>query len=346
MAKYLFELSGENSELAIEEITALFETEKAKLKVLKQFNNFILGESSLSEAGVSRLMARSSLVWKAAILVKELPSLLLAELDKINWSFVKTPFCVRVEDLTGLARAKLEARLAGPIYDYFVHHDKKPDILVNLNNPKTTVLFILTNKINYVTKLLWKAEKGRFLQREPIKKPAFHPTSLRPKLARLLINLSRAKKSSTLLDPFCGVGSVLVESAILGIKPMGTDIDTRMIKDSATNLKFYKLNAKLQQGNALNLVQSFKNSSIDAIATDPPYGRSAFVGARSLKSLYKGFLESAYYILKPKHHLAILYPHYVNVKKLLNIRKWKIIFESEMYVHGGLTRKFLVLQKK
>ena len=346
MATYLFEVAGENFDLAIQELLALFETEKSKLKVLKQFNNFVTGESLLPAEKVSALMARSSLVWKCALLIKEIPSLLLEELGKVNWDFVKTPFCVRVDNFTARQMPNIEANLAGPIYDYFVHHKTKPNLIVNLANPKTTVVFVLTNKINYIGKLLWRAEKGRFLQREPIKKPAFHPTSLKPKLARLLINLSTAKKSESLLDPFCGTGSVLIEAAVLGAKPIGVDIDEKMIKGSATNLRFYNLSSKLLLGNALELQKSFKKNSIDAIATDPPYGRSTKVGASSLKGLYQGFFASAHAVLKPKRYLSLLYPHYVNAKRLLNNRQWQIIFESEMYVHGGLTRKFLVLKKR
>jgi tRNA (guanine10-N2)-dimethyltransferase len=342
MAKYLFELSGDNPDLAIAELDALLGN---ALKIIKRLHPFILAESRLPEGKVSKLLERSALIWKASVLIKELPSLLLEELDKVNWSFVKLPFCVRVDNLTKRIMTQIEARLAGPIYDYYIHKKGKSQVLVSLENPKTTVLFVLTEKQTYVTKLLWKAEKGRFLQREPIKKPAFHPTSLKPKLARLLVNLSRVKKNETLLDPFCGTGSILIEAAILGLKPIGIDIDAKMIKGSETNLKFYKLKAKLLQGNALNLSKNFKSNSIDAIVTDPPYGRSTFVGAKSLKSLYEGFFSSAHKILKPKKYLSLLYPHYINAKKMLNKRQWKIIFESEMYVHGGLTRKFLVLQK-
>ena len=342
MAKYLFELSGDNPDLAIQDLTALLGD---ALKIIRRFNSFVLAESQLSEEKVSKLMERSALVWKASILIKELPSLLLEELDKVNWAFVKLPFCVRVDNLTKRIMPQIEASLAGPIYDYYIHKKGKSQVLVSLENPKTTVLFVLTEKQTYIAKLLWKVEKGRFLQREPIKKPAFHPTSLKPKLARLLINLSRAKKNDTLLDPFCGTGSILIEAAILGIKPIGVDIDVKMVKGSETNLKFYKLKAKLLRGNALELEKVFKKSSIDAIVTDPPYGRSTFVGAKSLKSLYKGFFSSAHSVLKPKRYLSLLYPHYINAKKMLNKRQWGIIFESEMYVHGGLTRKFLVLQK-
>ncbi len=346
MATYLFEVAGENFDLAIQELLALFEIERAKLNVLRQFKNFIIGESLLSEGRVSELMERSSLVWKCAVLVKELPSLLLEDLGKVNWGFVKPPFCVRVDNLTARQMQNIEANLAGPIYSYFIHHKAKPNLIVNLENPKTTVVFVLTDKTNYIGKLLWRVEQGRFLQREPIKKPAFHPTSLKPKLARLLINLSRVKKSETLLDPFCGTGSVLIEAAVLGAKPVGVDMDIKMIEGSATNLGFYKQRAKLLRGNALELQKSFKKNSIDAIATDPPYGRSTKVGASSLKGLYKGFFSSAHKILKAKRYVSLLYPHYINAKKLLNNRQWKIIFESEMYVHGGLTRKFLVLRKK
>jgi len=342
MAKYLFELSGENSELAIAELTALLGN---TIKIIKRLQRFVLVESQLSEEKISKAMQRSALIWKASLLIKEIPSLLLDELGKVNWSFVKLPFCVRVDNLTDRPLGGIEARLAGPIFDYYVHHNEKAKVLVNLEKPRTTVLFLLAEKQNYVTKLLWKAEKARFLQREPIKKPAFHPTSLKPKLARLLINLSRAKEKQLLLDPFCGTGSILIEAAILNIMPVGIDIDSRMIKGSGTNLKFYKLNAKLQKGDALKLEKFFKSNSIDAIATDPPYGRSTFVGARSLKSLYKNFLKSAHKVLKPKRYLALLYPHYVKVKSLTDKRHWRITFESEMYVHGGLTRKFLVLQK-
>jgi tRNA (guanine10-N2)-dimethyltransferase len=341
MAKYLFELSGENSDLAIAELTALLGN---ALKIIKRFNSFVLGESLLSEEKVSKLLERSALIWKAAILIKEIPSLLLEDLDKVNWSFVKLPYCVRVENLTARPMPQIEARLASPIYHYYVHK-KHRCALVNLEKPKTTVLFVLTDKTNYITKLLWKAEKARFLQREPIKKPAFHPTSLKPKLARLLVNLSRAKEKQLLLDPFCGTGSVLIEAAILGMKPIGIDIDAKMIKGSETNLKFYKLKAKLLQGNALELEKVFKKNSIDAIATDPPYGRSTFVGAKSLVALYRGFFSSAHKVLKPKKYLSLLYPHYINAKQLASRKQWKITFESEMYVHGGLTRKFMVLQK-
>ena len=60
----------------------------------------------------------------------------------------------------------------------------------------------------YSKRKLWDSKTDkRFKEREPKKKLKFHPAMLKPKLARLLVNLTGAKKE--LLDPFCGTGSIL-----------------------------------------------------------------------------------------------------------------------------------------
>ena len=77
-------------------------------------------------------------------------------------------------------------------------------------------------------KKLWAAKSDkRFVARVPKNKPKRHPAMLKPKLARLLVNLTGAKKQ--LLDPFCGTGSILIEAGVLGLKPLGSDIDPKMI---------------------------------------------------------------------------------------------------------------------
>ena len=342
--QYLFEFSGENPELALQELAALFYP--SNFKVVKRFDNFAVLESSVDERQVKELSERTAFLHLAATVVTKLKSLLLKELDKVNWNFVQIPFCVRAIDLTTAQSPQLEARLASPIYDYFAHHKNGKMPIVSLERPKTTVLFVITSKEIYVTNMLWKVSKGRFKKREPMKKPAFHPTTLKPKLARLLINLSRAKKGETLLDPFCGTGSILVEAGILGIKPTGIDMDKEMIKGSRKNTAFYGVRASLIEGDATKLIRTLNANSVDAIATDPPYGRSTRIGAKNIHVLYKDFLSSAHKILKKGRFVALLYPDSINAKKLMSKKQWKEIFSSSLYVHGGLTRKFLILHKR
>ena len=347
MALYIAELSGESFDISLEELKALFETAGSKLKVKTRYNHkFVLLESSLSASEVKKLAERSSMLKQITEIVKELKSLSLRDIGRVNWSFVQSPFCVRIEDLAGKQLQDIEARLAAPIFDYLVRKGRRQSMLVSLENPATTVLYVITKRKIFVTNLLWKSSKGRFVEREPIKKPAFHPTSLKPKLARVIINLARAEKGKSLLDPFCGTGSVLIEAAVLGCRPIGVDIDAQMIEGSKKNLKFYGLRSTLLHGNATILTRHFKPNSIDAIATDPPYGRSTKIGAKNITTLYRDFFSSAHKVLKHNKYLVALYPNSIKAKQLLNKKHWKIVFESSLYVHAGLTRKFLVLQKR
>jgi tRNA (guanine10-N2)-dimethyltransferase len=192
------------------------------------------------------------------------------------------------------------------------------------------------------SKKIWAAKSDkRFVGREPKKKLKSHPAMLKPKLARLLINLTGAKKQ--LLDPFCGTGSVLIEADVLGLKPIGSDIERKMVWYSTLNMEQFKVKAKLIELDATQLETAFKANSIEAIACDPPYGKSSTLAGKKIQELYPQFLESALKILKQGSRLSMIRPHYL---KLKIPKGWKKLGEFDWYVHGGLIRKILVLEKK
>lgn len=185
---------------------------------------------------------------------------------------------------------------------------------------------------------LWRSKgQKRFVDREPKKKLKYHPAMLKPKLARLLVNLTGAK--NMVLDPFCGTGSVLIEAGVLGLRPVGSDIERKMIWYSKVNTEHFKVKADLKQVDATKLETEFKN--IEAIACDPPYGKSSTLAGKKLKELYPKFLESAHKVLKKNGRLVMIKPHYL---KLKIPRKFKKLGEFDWYVHGSLTRQILVLQ--
>lgn len=60
---------------------------------------------------------------------------------------------------------------------------------------------------------------------------------LPPKLAQILINLTGPDTTGTLLDPFCGSGTVLQEAALMGYSRLfGADISNRAIQDTTKNI--------------------------------------------------------------------------------------------------------------
>lgn len=63
---------------------------------------------------------------------------------------------------------------------------------------------------------------------------------LPPKLARIMVNLARVKDGETILDPFCGNGTVLMEGALItkAKRIIGSDIEERQSASSLKNLEW------------------------------------------------------------------------------------------------------------
>ena len=60
---------------------------------------------------------------------------------------------------------------------------------------------------------------------------------LPPKLARMMVNLAGTVESKTILDPFCGSGTILMEAMLLGAdKIIGSDISEKATNDTAKNI--------------------------------------------------------------------------------------------------------------
>lgn len=94
-----------------------------------------------------------------------------------------------------------------------------------------------------------------------------------PRLARILVNLSQA--GNLLLDPFCGIGTIMQEALLQGINVIGVDIDRRAIENAKRNLKWLEMQYKTKAGYNLVREDSRKfrlKQEIDGIATEPSFG--------------------------------------------------------------------------
>lgn len=153
---------------------------------------------------------------------------------------------------------------------------------------------------------------------------------LPPKLARIMINLTGVNpKGTTILDPFCGSGTVLMEAAMLEYgKLIGSDISPGAVADTKKNLAWlqeqgvYFKEPELKESTAANTKAFLKPLSIDAIATEPFLGnprkgsesRSDVEAAiRELRGLYQESFSVLTDLLKPGGVMVVASPiHYVN----------------------------------
>ena len=205
---------------------------------------------------------------------------------------------------------------------------------VDLEKPEDTYFGTSRNQF-YFGRVVW--ERKSFEKRKVQNRPYFHPTSLHPKYARVLVNLSGVKRGWTLLDPFCGTGGILIEAALVGASAHGRDIDKDMVRGSRDNLDFYKLEASIRHGDARNL-----RGKYDAMATDPPYGRASYFSGNQLQKLYDESLKSMAKALKPGRKIVLTVPDTVKLRLPAGLTALET---HSQRVHKSLKRYFYVLRK-
>lgn len=148
---------------------------------------------------------------------------------------------------------------------------------------------------------------------------------LPPKLAKIMINLAGVSENATLLDPFCGSGTILMEAALMGYKNLiGSDISQLALKDTKNNLDWLQqnfqlpaINYQLIRASADQLEDRLPKRSVHAIVTEPYLGKP-LTGAESeqflkkqaneLARLYTSAFQSFYKILKPAGMVVFIIP--------------------------------------
>lgn len=113
---------------------------------------------------------------------------------------------------------------------------------------------------------------AKAIEERDMKKPVRrHALSISPRLSKIMINLSGAREGETLLDPFCGIGSILQEALLQNMKVIGIDKDSEAIKGAKINLKWFGFDEK-----KYNLINgdssSIKIPHVAAVATEPELG--------------------------------------------------------------------------
>ncbi len=149
---------------------------------------------------------------------------------------------------------------------------------------------------------------------------------LPPKLAQIMINLSGAKKDQAILDPFCGLGTVLQEAYLMGFKNVvGSDKDQKVIDQAAANLKWLTgqegSKPELKKSPSANLSQYFPAASLQAIITEPymgpsrpAYGKQGDHLATIVDQLVKLYLEAFLQfrkILKTQGTVVMIWPIFI-----------------------------------
>ncbi len=202
-----------------------------------------------STSGARRIYAWGPAAWPKSPTVEELArqvSLLSLEADgfRVEWLNLAQRSLSKSTAVLALANA-LKAR---------------PD----LDAPRHRFLIVAQAQRFWFGEIL--AEPQRSYEQHDAK-PYRTSSSLPSRLARALVNLV-VPPAQTILDPFCGTGSLLLEAQAVGAAAFGVDWNPKMVGMSRRNLAHFDYPPQVERANALECTRR-----ADAIVTDLPYGR-------------------------------------------------------------------------
>jgi len=281
--QYLFEL-GKNPTLSRAEIEHVFLRDAVSYTISTQINAYIVVETT-TPLNCTVLMYELGGTIKIA---QELPSSAPSP-EKTLASYLnesqsgKITFSLSGKDAKKIALATKK----------LLKHDGRSVRYVEIKNTATILHNNLVEKQSdcvivddtlFVTQAIQPIED---LGKRDFERPGRDSKSgmLPPKLAKMMINISAAQKDATILDPFCGSGTIATEAILMGYsKIFATDISEKAIDDTKKNISWLHKEYPENTGNieickktdVAALAQHIPENSVDAIITEPYMGKPLF----------------------------------------------------------------------
>jgi tRNA G10 N-methylase Trm11 len=160
-----------------------------------------------------------------------------------------------------------------------------------------------------------------------------HSGMMPPKIARTMINIALIKDptQSTMYDPFCGSGTVLVEGIDLGCTVYGSDISKKAVTASQANCEWFTNkqqktnNATVFEADVAHITNQQMPVQADAIIFEGYLGPPTIDAKRvdnivkGMEKLYKGAFKHLKSFLKQDGYIVCALPEYIFPGKTANL---------------------------
>ena len=325
---YFFELSGELKDMCSAEAKKCIEAEAGTFEIKSEGPGYLI--ASFDERAVDPIADRISLTHKIGRHLCSFDPHDISPIDDIQ--LPEGSFAIRSRRFEGRMKEidsqdlirKVGAKLS----------EENP---VRLKDPDLEVHMIMSDRVHLFLEVR-DIDRNILETRKVGERPFFSPISLHPRYARAIINLTGAHRGDTILDPFCGTGGLAIEAAFMGMRPIISDFDDNMIVGTQENMEYYGLELEdFATIDISDVPDTF--GQVDAIATDPPYGRSTHTGGEPIDSIYRRAMDAFAEVLRPGGAAGVVLPHTIGSERLT--------LESHFVqrVHGSLSRHYHVFKK-
>ncbi len=360
--KFLFELSGEHPEMPNTELEEVLHSYSIDFKItnFESENRYkVVDILNFYPNIISELKTRLGMckaIYEVLAIGSEELKIENIFQTKMSQMTPASTFKLRTKNL----KNKLE--LSKELEKNYINNvlDQISSVLsVDVRSPDIEFVLFFGKDIT-LTRLVVNIDRSNFETRKPQFRPYFAPISLHPRLARCLVNLSRVKEGNLIMDPFCGTGGILLEAGLMGMVVMGADIEQRMVDGTIANLNHWDIQRHLIFCSDIkNLKENFEKetienntgkhipasdiTSIDAIVTEPPYGRATNLRGESMESLIFTIFEVLNEILLSGKRMVISLPN-DELPKIV-FKYFKILNKFKLRVHRSLTKYIFVFEK-
>jgi tRNA (guanine10-N2)-dimethyltransferase len=345
LAKLFFLISGEYETLSFSELKAILESEGYAYNIIEKLDQTVRLETDV--ACLPHILRRSAYTRVCAqelFTSDDTDAALTNAAGNINFHEILKEgetFAVRIRRIKEYSTKDDTMRLERKLGKLILQNT--PGTQVNLTKPTKTFYGILTNHKLIFGLRLAEIEPKPFVERRPRKKPFFHPSAMNAKLARCMVNLAHSTAGKIVLDPFCGTGTTILEAALIGCRAVGMDVQRRMAEGTRNNLE--KFSARPE---AIIVADARKPpfNRVDAVVTDPPYGKSATTLKSTTRMLVVAVLSSAKPLLHEGQRICIASPKTLSIAKIGTELGYKHVESHFAYVHRSLTREIAVFQRE
>ena len=340
LTAYFAFISGENVELAKAEVELLLNQFLVDKELTWQGR---LAKIRMSVDPTGFLLERAALVQKAGIILYESNQIdsITQGISDDEWTTLITEqddFSVKTlcidEDNDSSMQLQIEKVLGA-------HIKRVTDTRVNLRTPSVQILVLITSERILVCKSGTSKLRALLRNREPGKKPFFHPSMMNSMLARVMCNLAGVRVGDVVLDPFCGGGGILCEAAHIGASVIGIDLNWKLLVGAITNLSEIGAKYSIIQGDA----QHLPIKSIHRIVSDPPYGRASSTRGSIAIKLVESLLENVDSILQSKGEcLCLCGDSEMKLSQIAQNAGLIVARQLKMRVHSGLVREIVTVR--
>ncbi len=358
-------ISGKNWILSLAELTAYFQTRNNKFKVEYFSREFFsinvenrLDTSAIADLGgtikigelkttISTELVKEAFLQKNKLSQKQISEALMkcGVLDGMAKAPEKVlfgvsvyftdnafhPFSGRMQRFIGsaikdeLAIRGVKSSFMGYSEDRRVQLSHVEVIKKHLVENQAEVLFCIGKKETWIATTVAVHNPFEFQKRDIYKPNQRKIFAMPPRLARMMVNLSACNKGKTLLDPFCGVGTILQEALLEGAAVVGMDVNPWCGEAAEENVEWlireYGLEGadfRVLQGDINMLAQKIGRENVDCIVCEPDLGPALreFPTApyaekiiEKLQPMFYRFIEQASIVIKPKGRLVLVTPY-------------------------------------